>query len=251
MKFLGAIIAAYSFASNVAGMSENGKMMMSEKQRQWDALKAAGMMPRNVQSVMQQPAVCSGGSVNVGGESFPCDGVDFESFLSLNDASIPGNGGTSAGSDIWGWLSPEGKEITLWCVDNGIWFIDSTDPANVLRLGYMRSGRPKDGWCDVKVYQNVAYVVKDNRFNSATSYGVEVFDLTRLQGLGDNPSRSFSPDFVYSGHGKSHNVAVDTESGFLYSVGTNTCSGGLHILDLSNPLAPTFEACVSSRRLYS
>ena len=36
---------------------------------------------------------------------------------------------------------------------------------------------------------------------------------------------------------------IDTATGFAYGVGGNTCSGGLHIIDLSTPTAPTFVGC--------
>eukprot|EP00924_Labyrinthula_sp_SR-Ha-C_P010879 snap_masked-scaffold_47-processed-gene-0.31-mRNA-1 protein AED:1.00 eAED:1.00 QI:0/-1/0/0/-1/1/1/0/591 len=219
------------------------KNSMTEKEAYWTQMIEEGKW-KQYESRTNSRISCSGGSVSFGGESFSCSNIDFESFISLSDLSISGNGGTSAGSDIWGWLDPNGREITLMCVDNGVWFIDSSDPENPVRLGSMVSGRDKSSWCDVKVYEDTAYVVKDR--GSQSTYGIEVFDLNRLSSFSGDALVSFSPDFVYREHGNSHNVFVNTETGFLYSVGSNTCSGGLHVVDLSKPLEPEFSTCVSS-----
>jgi hypothetical protein len=41
-------------------------------------------------------------------------------------------------------------------------------------------------------------------------------------------------------------VVINEESGFLYAVGTKTCAGGLHIIDLNqNPADPQFVTCFS------
>ena len=51
-------------------------------------------------------------------------------------------------------------------------------------------------------------------------------------------------DFTYMEFGESHNIFVHEATGFLYSVGTDTCSGGIHLVDLgSNPLDPDFAGC--------
>eukprot|EP00924_Labyrinthula_sp_SR-Ha-C_P010899 maker-scaffold_47-snap-gene-1.5-mRNA-1 protein AED:0.06 eAED:0.06 QI:26/1/0.5/1/0/0/2/0/569 len=205
------------------------KNSMTEKEAYWTQMIEEGKW-KQYESRTNSRISCSGGSVSFEGESFSCSGIDFER--------------TSAGSDIWGWLDPNGREITLMCVDNGVWFIDSSDPENPARLGSMVSGRDKSSWCDVKVYEDTAYVVKDS--GSQSTYGIEVFDLNRLNSLSGDALVSFSPDFVYREHGNSHNVFVNTETGFLYSVGSNTCSGGLHVVDLSDPLEPEFSTCVSS-----
>ena len=204
-------------------------------------------------SVANSPQACVGNSVTIDGTTFSCNKVDFLSFISLRDLGISSlRSNTNAASDMWGWFSPTGREITIEALDNGVAFIDSTDPVNPVILAKMESGRLASPWTDVKVYQNVAYVVKDTTSFESTAqreYGVEVFDLLRLEGLlsrQDLPL-SLAPDFVYTGHGKSHNLAVNPDTGFLYSVGTTTCNGGLHMIDLNtDPLAPTFAGCASS-----
>eukprot|EP00924_Labyrinthula_sp_SR-Ha-C_P001065 maker-scaffold_7-snap-gene-12.40-mRNA-1 protein AED:0.00 eAED:0.00 QI:142/1/1/1/1/1/2/190/533 len=225
---------------------------MEEKARFWS---------NNLESIRQEYSISSSNQaqscgadfedsfVTIDGVDFSCKNIDFESYISLEDLNIDGRTQTNDGSDIWGWLDSEGREIVIMCVDNGVWFVDGTDPVNPVRLGYMESARPKSSWCDAKVYLDTVYVVKDSG-NSDRSNGIEVFDLTRLNNLTGSEIVSFEPDFIYTGHGASHNLVVDTQNGFLYSVGTDSrtdsCAGGLHILDLSEPLEPAFVTCVAS-----
>jgi choice-of-anchor B domain-containing protein len=76
---------------------------------------------------------------------------------------------------------------------------------------------------------------------------MQVFDLTRLRDV-DNAPATFTADAVYTGVSNTHNLGINEESGFAYLVGTNTCgngeeNGGLHMVDISDPLNPTFAGC--------
>jgi choice-of-anchor B domain-containing protein len=97
-------------------------------------------------------------------------------------------------------------------------------------------------WRDIKVYKNHAFVVSEN-----TNHGMQVFDLTRLRNVANAPAR-FTADAVYTGISSTHNLDINEESGFAYLVGTNTCvsgneHGGLHMVDISQPLSPRFAGC--------
>jgi len=83
------------------------------------------------------------------------------------------------------------------------------------------------------VYGNYAFIVSE-----AGSHGMQVFDLTKLRNV-INPPVNFSADAVYTGFGNAHNIVINEETARAYGVGTNTASGGLHIVDISNPLNPT------------
>ena len=58
---------------------------------------------------------------------------------------------------------------------------------------------------------------------------------------------TFEPDARYEEVASAHNLVIDTESGFAYTVGTNTggqsCGGGLHMIDIRSPLQPAFAGC--------
>ena len=216
------------------------------KERQSGRLAVSFSHSRN--SSLDNPQRCENNSVTVDGEDFPCDNVDFLSFVSLKDLDISTDifgFETFETADIWGWTSPTGREITILCLDNGVDFIDSTDPLHPLILAKMLTGAFPSTWCDAKVYKDVAYIVKDS-FIITDSYGIEVFNLTRLVGLENSPDIPIdvTPDFVYGEHDRSHNLVINPDTGFLYSVGTRTCFGGLHMIDLNvDPMHPTFAGC--------
>ncbi|MEQ9023474.1 MAG: choice-of-anchor B family protein, partial [Pseudomonadales bacterium] len=92
---------------------------------------------------------------------------------------------------------------------------------------------------------NHAYIVSED-----PGHGLQVFDLRDLRDV-VNPSKEnqFSEAGHYAGIGKAHNLAINEETGFAYAVGFNandgsTCSiGGLHMIDLSNPIAPEYAGC--------
>ena len=50
-------------------------------------------------------------------------------------------------------------------------------------------------------------------------------------------------DVVYGDFGRAHNLAINEDTGFAYAVGTNTCGGGLHIVDINIPNSPIFAEC--------
>lgn len=225
-----------------------------------DRLAAEGFFDRSLErdSVVGQPSECVDGVAVVAGEEFPCDEIDFLSFISHKDLEIPFPAHFSGigvrASDIWGWLSPSGKEVTLLAMDNGVVAIDSTDPVNPCILAKMPTKRLSDSWGDVKVYENTMYHVKDTRFNeteASKDIGVEVYDLLPLDQLscdveGYIPLFIF-PTNIFRGHAFSHNLAINTESGLLYSIGSSECKGGLVILDVkTDRLDPTQVGCADA-----
>ncbi|MBL4663057.1 MAG: choice-of-anchor B family protein, partial [Flavobacteriaceae bacterium] len=48
----------------------------------------------------------------------------------------------------------------------------------------------------------------------------------------------FTEDAHYNGFNDSHDIAINEDTGFAYSLGDNTFSGGGHFVDISNPLNP-------------
>eukprot|EP00924_Labyrinthula_sp_SR-Ha-C_P008678 snap_masked-scaffold_37-processed-gene-2.79-mRNA-1 protein AED:1.00 eAED:1.00 QI:0/0/0/0/1/1/2/0/684 len=250
-------LAASSFLSVQAGnslMSLNGQFLMNKKINYWKEKINAGELPKADLEASFSPQTCNNtadvaGVVFINGEAFPCKDVDFKSFIPLTDMNIDFEGGTFSGSDIWGWEDTEtGKEYTLLTVDNGMWIIDTTDPENPIKVAVAPNPSSKEQWADVKVYKNTAYVVKDRSLDTEfdKTYGIQVFDLSRLR---DIPEEKFpfemKPDSVDGGHGRSHNIAVNTETGYAYTVGSTKCKGGPYVLNLEpDPLNPVFEACI-------
>jgi choice-of-anchor B domain-containing protein len=167
---------------------------------------------------------------------YPCDGIDLLAFMPLNTI------GGVEGNDIWGWTDPlDGTEYALMGLTNGTSFVDISDPENPVYLGILPTQTSSSIWRDIKVYNNYAFIVADN----AGSHGMQVFDLTQLRTV-VSPPTTFSPDTVYTQFGSAHNIVINEDSGYAYAVGSSTCSGGLHMINIQNPLSPTFAGCYSS-----
>ena len=159
--------------------------------------------------------------------SYPCSGYDLQSHLSLSDLNA------SAGNDSWGWTDPQdGKEYALMGLNNGTAFIDISNPVNPVYLGKLPTHTSNSSWRDIKVYNNYAFVVSE-----ASGHGMQVFDLTRLRNV-NNPPVTFTEDAHYGGFGHSHNIAINEETGYAYSNGDNTYSGGAHFINIQDPLNP-------------
>jgi choice-of-anchor B domain-containing protein len=175
------------------------------------------------------PAHCVNGMADI----FPCHDVDLLANVPFSDM---GGGG---GNDIWGWVDPvTGAEIAIVGRTNGTSFVDLSDPIAPVYLGNLPTRTGDSIWRGVKVYADHVFVVSD--YNG--SHGMQVFDLTRLRSI-SNPPETFTPDAVYDGFGRSHNIVMNVETGYAYATGSDTCSGGLHMIDVHNPLQPKFAGC--------
>jgi len=194
---------------------------------------ARGIWPVQAERVTTSAArtnACSNGAVS----GYPCQNVDLLSFVPLSDFA------SQAANDVWGWSDPDtGKEYALFCLKEGTAFVDVSAPGQPVIVGTLASATTASIWRDVKVYGNHAFIVSE-----ASGHGMQVFDLTRLRGQG--PNTVFTADARYTGFGNAHNVVVNADTGRAFGVGTNTCSGGLHIVDIRNPTSPTSEGCFSA-----
>ena len=184
--------------------------------------------PPSPPSLSTGPETCSDGVAG----GFACSGVDLRARLPVSDMDGVG------GNDIWGWFdAQESREYALMGLQNGTAFVDVTDPENPVFLGRLPTQTTASIWRDIKVYQDHAYIVAD----AAGAHGMQVFDLTRLRGV--TAAQAWLPDLVYGDFRSAHNLAINTATGFAYAVGTDTCSGGLHMIDLGDPGNPMFAGC--------
>lgn len=164
---------------------------------------------------------------------YPCRSVDLLAYLPLDSV-----GGGATGNDVWGWTDPvTGREFVLFGKANGTAFVEITDPARPIYLGDLPTASGSSLWRDVKAWGSYALVVSEAPF-----HGLQVFDLRRLLSVA-HPPQTFSADAWYTRFSNAHNVVVNEETGFAYAVGTNTCSGGLHMIDVRDPLRPQFAGC--------
>ena len=165
---------------------------------------------------------------------YPCENVDLLGTLGVNQV------GGGEMNDIWGWTDPlNGKEYVLLGRTNGTAFIDISNPTNPVYLGNLNTATVSSLWRDIKVYNNYAFIVSE-----AGGHGMQVFDLTKLRNV-PNPPVNFTADALYDGFGNAHNIVINEATARAYGVGTNTASGGLHIIDISNPLNPVIAGTFS------
>jgi choice-of-anchor B domain-containing protein len=163
----------------------------------------------------------------------------------LSRLSIPQMGGGSGvlGNDLWGWTDPlTGKEYALVGLSNALAFVDLSNPRDPKYLGKLPTQTGNSVWRGVKVYANHAFVVADN--NGA--HGMQVFDLTALRTVTPANPQTFSNTALYNGVTRCHNIFINEDTGFAYLVGCNVASGGLHIVNVSNPANPVFVANFAS-----
>jgi len=180
---------------------------------------------------------------NVANE-YPCSHINLESFVPTRELN---GGGTTELNDIWGWTSPNTSiEYALVGVKSGTSFVSLEDPNNPVVLGFLLSYSSNSIWRDIKTYMNYVFVVAE-----ASGHGMQVFDLTLLDDIDDTSEITY---FIETAHyeliSTAHNIAINEESGFAYIVGgsgTTDCDGGLHVVNITDPLNPTFSACFSEQ----
>jgi choice-of-anchor B domain-containing protein len=173
---------------------------------------------------------------------FGCDQVDLVSLLPVQE--LGGSRGAMV-NDVWGWTDPEtGREYAVVGRSEGTSFVDVTDATQPVYLGQLpkTEGSRGNAWRDVKVLRNHALVVADN----AGQHGMQVFDMTRLRNVDPADPPTFEADAIYTEIASAHNLAVNEETGFAYTVGNSgggqPC-GSIHMIDMTDPKNPTFAGC--------
>jgi choice-of-anchor B domain-containing protein len=172
--------------------------------------------------------------VNGKAGEFDCQGVDL--LAHLDGPSM--QGGT--GNDIWGWTDPTTlKEYAIVGMTNGTAFVDISDPCRPVHLGHLRTETVNAIWRDIKVYRDHAYIVSESQ-----AHGMQVFDLTQLRNVA-NPPVTFEANRVVNSFGSAHNIVLNEESGFAYTVLNNNCPLA-RSFDLSDPTNPVDVGCWGS-----
>lgn len=179
-------------------------------------------------------------------DGFPCGGVDL--VARLKREQFGASGGTV--NDLWGWTDAKtGIEWALVGHSSGTSFVSLEEPLEPEYVGILpkTSAAYSSLWRDIKVYDDHAFIVADG----AGAHGMQVFDLTRLRDV-KSPPDTFTPTATYSRIQSAHNIVINVETGFAYSVGgrggSDTCGGGLHMIDISTPSDPEFAGCFAHRR---
>lgn len=127
--------------------------------------------------------------------------------------------GTNNYSNCWGYTAPNGKEYAIIGCLTGTQIVDiSTD--TLKEVAFIPG--PQSGWREMKVYQKYAYVVTEG-----SGAGLQIIDLDSMKLV-----NTINTTQVPSGH------TISIEGKYLYINGSRYKSGGIVILDLTDPVNP-------------
>lgn len=131
------------------------------------------------------------------------------------------------GNSCWGYVSPSGREYALMGCSNKLAFVEITNPSSPQYFASIP--HTNSLWADVKVYSHYAYIVSE-----ASGVGIQIVDLADIDNHNVTLVRTLTNP------GRSHNVSIDTRSGFLYTTGSNEGTGTTVCYDLrTDPSNPT------------
>jgi choice-of-anchor B domain-containing protein len=212
-------------------------------------LAGGALLQEDVDAVIDLPRIGHRPCVQGLAGPFRCHMADLQTFLPIGEmGGGPGSIYGGAGNDVWGWTDPEtGTEWIIAGRSNGTSFIDMRDPKNPVFIANLPAHGVTELHSDMKVYKDHAFIVKDGRDN-----GIQVFDLTRLRDIDrDAAPVTVDADAVHEGISNAHDIAINEDTGFAYAVGATRdvagvppChAGGLHIVDIRDPLNPTYAGC--------
>ena len=131
-------------------------------------------------------------------------------------------------SDIWGYVDGQGIEYALLGTRHGTSIVRLDNPANPVEVAFIPG--PQSIWRDIKVHGEYAYTITEQ---TGSGKGLQIIDLSDL------PNSATLVNTIDTWFTRAHNIFID--DGYAYVIG-GSGSGGMHILDLSNPVNPTETA---------
>ncbi len=163
-----------------------------------------------------------------GAAQFASSNVSLYNWLDLTEL-----GGAGNGSDVWGYVSPSGREYALMGISNALVVVEVTNPASPVIIASIPHNNSL--WADVETYGTHAYV------SNESGGGIDVINLAQV----DSGIVTELAPLTLGGLATTHTLNVDTVSGFLYLNGSNLNGGRLRAYGLANPASPTFAGTVS------
>lgn len=134
-------------------------------------------------------------------------------------------------NDVWGYVSPSGREYGILGLRVGTGVVDVTDPDAPVVVGAISDANSI--WSDMKTYQQYMYNANES------GGGLQVISMADV----DPPTRQISlvRSITQSGLQTSHTLALNEESGYLYLCGSNLNGGRLVALSLADPSFPVIS----------
>ena len=150
------------------------------------------------------------------------------------DSEIWSNGDTTGGADVWGYTAPDGEEYALMGVMDGIAIVRVSD----MEVIDIVPG-PTEGFYyynrDIKTYSHYAYAVAQL---TGTNQGLMIIDLSPLP-----DSVRFVGSYINGSDTLSHNLSIDTATGYAYIVKQGDT--GFRVVNLADPENPEDVITVS------
>jgi len=135
-------------------------------------------------------------------------------------------------SDIWGYTDEAGREYAIVGLNNSTAIVDITDPTAPNLISTIPG--PRSIWRDIKTYKDHAFVTTDN-----SGLGLHVLDLSNLPNPLDSTDHYFwspiIPELDSMQLKVCHNLYITEETGIAYLAGCNLNSGGVFMVDVTNP----------------
>lgn len=196
---------------------------------------------------------CVNGQLSTSDETFDCLNTDVLGFVPIRDMDSD-----REASDIWGWTDPVyGEQIAIIGMEDRTAFVKVTRQQDgsvtpVVLATLLQSGKKNVIWSDMKVYSNHVFIVRES------NHGMQVYNLENLRQYYSNERAvSLGQDDLTDFYGvvdqidlaanieagvnatrapsaNVHNIVINEETAFAYLVGSQTCNGGLHAVDISD-----------------
>lgn len=165
---------------------------------------------------------------------FDAHNVTLLSWMPLNlfpDTQVSAN-------DCWGYVSASGREYVLIGLRRGTGVLEVTNPTQPRLIGYVPGATSL--WRDMKVIGDYAYAVSEG------GLGIQVIDLRGV----DSGTVVHVKNKTQNGHSSTHNIAANTDSGYLYLCGANIANGGLVAVSTTDPTDPKIVGSWNTRYVH-
>jgi choice-of-anchor B domain-containing protein len=155
------------------------------------------------------------------------DGTEFTAEIIVSSSLVATfRFGATAGTDCWGWKGPDGTEYAIMGVEGGIAFVN----VSTLQTIEIVPGPGPCGysWRDIKTYGHYCYAVSEC---SGVNEGLMIMDLQHLP-----DSVRYVGSYRPASEITSHNLSIDTATGFAYLVSRDASS--IRAVSLADPESP-------------
>lgn len=181
--------------------------------------------------------------------------MDLYDFINHNDMAggeVDPRYPSRRGSSVWGWVSPEGRQIALIGQTTGTAFVEVDSRGKMTYLGRLPAQDDVgSSWREIRVLKDMAIIGSE-----AVGHYVQIFDMNKVAAIDPQSPTTFNRDTDLLGLfddlpiGRAHNVVVDWDNEYAIAVGAQprnqTCAAGLEYIDLSDPTNPFKPGCAAS-----